>query len=394
MTAARSRRVAGRAAAASSRCGGGASRRPSASSRGWTTRSPSSRPRTARPSTSTLMDTASVDPAVHQGRRGGQAARRAVPVQRHLPHGERLARLPRAADRPRRPGRARQVGRRPSMSVYEGKQYRTGFYSVAVRRSPYNKEHFESAGLDPESPPDTWDAFIEACDKLKSSGKIPIGGGVKDGFLGEWYLVNALTQNLDSSADALNLFIGELDWRAPEVPRALGQARGAQEGRLLQRRRHLAGALPGHPAVRHRQGVDVLQHRRRRCPTRRRSSAPTRSASWSCPTFGNGAMAGKPITDTQGFGIPTKAQEPRGRGAASSTSCTRPERVQAMWTRLEADPGRPALRRATIDDAAHQDGARQLDRRPTTTSTSPTSCRRCSGPTPCSWSRRRSSRAA
>ena len=33
---------------------------------------------------------------------------------------------------------------------------------------------------------------------------------MKDGFLGEWYLVNALTQNLDSPADALNLFIGKL----------------------------------------------------------------------------------------------------------------------------------------------------------------------------------------
>ena len=40
------------------------------------------------------------------------------------------------------------------------------------------------------------------------------------------------------------------------------------------------------------------------------------------PTFGTGWMAGIPITDTQGFGIPTKAKDPQG-AARSSSSCTR-----------------------------------------------------------------------
>ena len=100
------------------------------------------------------------------------------------------------------------------LSVYKGKQYRVGFYAVGFGIA-YNKSHFRKAGLDPNNPPKTWAQFLTACKKLKAKGYIPIGGGVKDGFLGEWYLVNALTQNLDTPADALNLFIGKLDWHNP-----------------------------------------------------------------------------------------------------------------------------------------------------------------------------------
>jgi len=101
------------------------------------------------------------------------------------------------------------------LSQYAGKNYRTGFYALAFGVQ-YNKEHFDKAGLNADSPPKTWDAFLNCCDKLKSKGYIPLGGGVKDGFLGEWWLINSLTQNLNTAADALNLFIGKLDWREPK----------------------------------------------------------------------------------------------------------------------------------------------------------------------------------
>ena len=46
----------------------------------------------------------------------------------------------------------------------------------------------------------------------------------------------------------------------PALLRALVAARRAQEEGLLQQRHQLAAALPGHPAVRYGQGLDVLQH--------------------------------------------------------------------------------------------------------------------------------------
>ena len=55
------------------------------------------------------------------------------------------------------------------------------------------------------------------------------------------------------------------------------------------------------------------------------------------PTFGTGAMAGKPITDTQGFGIPSKAKD-KETAAAFLDFMHTPERVQAMWTTSKQIP--------------------------------------------------------
>ena len=68
------------------------------------------------------------------------------------------------------------------------------------------------------------------------------------------------------------------------------------------------------------------------------------------PTFGTGAMAGMPIADTQGFGIPTKAKDPD-TAAKFIDFMHSPERVQAMWTMSQADPRRhDGSTRRVIDD--------------------------------------------
>ena len=89
------------------------------------------------------------------------------------------------------------------------------------------------------------------------------------------------------------------------------------------------------------------------------------------PTFGTGSMAGIPITDTQGFCIPTKAKDPQGAAAF----------LEFMHSR--------GARQRDVDDVAGAAGGREVrlepDRRPvpedastrpggpaTTTSTSPT----------------------
>ena len=79
------------------------------------------------------------------------------------------------------------------LSIYQGKQYRVGWYIVGFGIE-YDKQAFDNAGLDADNPPTTWDAFLDACDKIKASGIIPFSAGVKDGFFGEWYFVNTLTQ--------------------------------------------------------------------------------------------------------------------------------------------------------------------------------------------------------
>ena len=74
------------------------------------------------------------------------------------------------------------------------------------------------------------------------------------------------------------------------------------------------------------------------------------------PRFGDGTMAGNPITDTQGFGIPPKAK--RSRTAAELLDYMHsPERVQAMWTLSKQVPANTRFDGTVIDDPLVKHGA-------------------------------------
>jgi ABC-type glycerol-3-phosphate transport system substrate-binding protein len=233
------------------------------------------------------------------------------------------------------------------LSVFEGQQYRVGFYSIGFGVA-YNKDLFQKAGLDPESPPTDWNAFVDACAKLKSSGVIPIGGGVKDGFLGEWYLVNSLTQNLDSPADALNLFIGELDWREPRY----------HEHWAKLEELHKAGYLNDDAnSLDLYQGIQLFDTgKAAMCfnttpaiPNSQKQLGAEAVGYMVMPTFGTGQMAGIPILDTQGFGIPKDAGDKQ-TAAAFLEYMHSEERVRAMWETSRQIPANTTFDGSVIDD--------------------------------------------
>lgn len=79
----------------------------------------------------------------------------------------------------------------------------------------YNKDHFEQAGLDPERPPQTWDEFLAACEKLKLAGITPIANGVRDGYgAGAWFDELA-KQSLDDPSAYKQVSVGERSWADP-----------------------------------------------------------------------------------------------------------------------------------------------------------------------------------
>ena len=234
-----------------------------------------------------------------------------------------------------------------SLSQYGGKAYRTGFYALAFGVQ-YNKDHFDKAGLNADDPPKTWDQFMNCCDKLKSKGSIPIGGGVKDGFLGEWWLINSLTQNLDTPADALSLFIGNLDWQTPQYHEhwvKLQELRdnrywnddvtslGLYQGIRLYNTGKASMALNNSPALLDSQkqlGKDNVGF-------------------MQLPTFGTGAMAPFPVVDTQGFGIPSKAKDPQ-TAAKFIDFMHSPERLEAYWSTSRQLPADSRFDPAVIDN--------------------------------------------
>lgn len=233
------------------------------------------------------------------------------------------------------------------LSVYKGKQYRVGFYSVGFGIA-YNKSHFKKAGLDPESPPKTWAQFIEACARLKKAGYIPIGGGVKDGFLGEWYLVNSLTQNLNSPADALNLFIGKLDWRQP---------RYYQHWSKLEELKKKGYFNDDINSLQLYQGIQLFDTgKASMCfnttpaiPNSQKQLGARNVGYFVMPKFGKGKLAGIPITDAQGFGIPTKGKDPKDAAKLLAFMHSK-ERVQAMWTLSKQIPANTTFDGSVIDD--------------------------------------------
>ena len=233
------------------------------------------------------------------------------------------------------------------LSVYKGKQYRVGFYSIGFGVA-YNKSHFEKAGLNPDRPPTTWDQFMAACEKLKAKGYIPIGGGVKDGFFGEWYLVNSLTQNLDRPADALNLFIGNLDWRNPRYHE--------HWVKLEQLKKH--GFINDDiNSLQLYQGIQLFDTgKASMClnttpaiPNSQKQLGAKNLGYFVLPKFGKGKMAGIPVLDTQGFGIPTKGND-HADAAKLLAFMHSKERVQAMWTLSKQIPANTTFDASVITD--------------------------------------------
>jgi ABC-type glycerol-3-phosphate transport system substrate-binding protein len=232
-------------------------------------------------------------------------------------------------------------------SNFEGKQYRVGFYSLAPGFT-YNKALLDRVGLDADNPPGTWDEFLNACDRLKAAGFIPLAGGVSDGYFGDWYLTNALPQALDSEFEALQLFIGNLDWREPRYHEHWVRLEELYKHRFIN---DDIGQLTLYG------GTSLFDSGKAGFTLNQSPSLPQSQASLGhnhvgfmvMPVFGKGKMAGQPIGDAQGFGIPTQAADPT-NAARLLEFMHRKERVQAYWTLSRQLPTDQAFDSTVIDD--------------------------------------------
>jgi raffinose/stachyose/melibiose transport system substrate-binding protein len=239
-----------------------------------------------------------------------------------------------------------------ALSTFEGKQYRVGWYAIGMGVA-YNKKLFEKAGLDADSPPETWDDLLAACEKLKAAGAAPFGGGVKDGYLGEWWLGHALTQNLDSPADAINLFIGELDWREPRY----------HEHWTRLEELYKAGFVNDDiNSLELYQGIQLMDTSKLGITTSVSTLLPASQKRLGedgvgfmvLPVFGTGALAGTPLLDSQGFGIPTKAENQEA-AAAWIEYIHSEDRVNALYDLVEQIPANEGFDPAAIKNPLIKD---------------------------------------
>lgn len=74
-----------------------------------------------------------------------------------------------------------------NLTVVDGKHYGVP-WRINLAGMWYNKELFEQAGLDPESPPETWSELLDAVEALKAAGITPIALGEGEKWPGMfWY---------------------------------------------------------------------------------------------------------------------------------------------------------------------------------------------------------------
>lgn len=105
---------------------------------------------------------------------------------------------------------------REDFVTYDGTTYALPFW-IDLSMYYYNKAHFEEAGLDPENPPTTWDAYLEANEQLGTSGRM----GTASSFGGFFYFPTAWANganlfnddgtecviNSSEAADALDFWV-------------------------------------------------------------------------------------------------------------------------------------------------------------------------------------------
>lgn len=83
----------------------------------------------------------------------------------------------------------------------------------------YNKQLFEEAGLDPESPPTTFDELLVASETLKENDVVPLGGGNAEGALTQW-MFSLVWPAVGTPEDGLALARGEILFTDPLVQQA------------------------------------------------------------------------------------------------------------------------------------------------------------------------------
>lgn len=93
-----------------------------------------------------------------------------------------------------------------------------GIYGVPIDVNAimiyYNKDLFKQAGLDPENPPQTWDAFLDAGRKLRAAGIHPFVSGFGEGWM-IGVFANSYAWNMLGRQGILDTIEGKISYTDP-----------------------------------------------------------------------------------------------------------------------------------------------------------------------------------
>ena len=239
-----------------------------------------------------------------------------------------------------------QASNPTQLSHFGGDIYRTGWYPLPMFWC-YNKTLFEKAGLDPETPPKTWDELLVTCDKLKSSGVDALGGGIQDGYWSEWFITHSLSQQLDSVGEAVELFIGDKDFNDPKYHEHWVKLEELKNKGFLNKDMSSLELYPGIDLVVAGK-LGIGQTIGTRLPADSKATNG-KIGYMTMPVFGKGKLAGVPVVDVQGLGMSTNAEDPAA-AAAFLEFLQSPDQLKAFWEATNWLPSNTTFDSSVIKD--------------------------------------------
>jgi raffinose/stachyose/melibiose transport system substrate-binding protein len=175
----------------------------------------------------------------------------------------------------------------------------------------------------------------------------PFGGGGSDGYWGEWYFSLALPQNLDSAGQAIELFIGDRDFSEPRYYELWSRLEEMVKAEYLNDDilsvdlfSALSKVVTGEIATTINVGPVIPSHI---------AELGDRIGLMTMPSYGTGPLAGKPVLDTQGFGIPSGSLN-KELAAQFLLETQSQASLDAMWELTRYFPANKTWDSAAIDD--------------------------------------------
>jgi raffinose/stachyose/melibiose transport system substrate-binding protein len=101
-------------------------------------------------------------------------------------------------------------------ATWDGKIWSAAWYLQPSYPIVYNKELFTAAGLDPETPPATWEEFLAACDAFAANDTPLVGLGVKDTWGAGRFLLDSMAQQVTGVGEVLQAVTGETSFTDPQ----------------------------------------------------------------------------------------------------------------------------------------------------------------------------------
>jgi ABC-type glycerol-3-phosphate transport system substrate-binding protein len=219
-----------------------------------------------------------------------------------------------------------------AQSRLSGQTFRAAWYLIPVMWV-VNLQKLEIAGV--ASLPTNWDELVEACEQLRGAGINPIVVGDGEGDFSVWWLTHLLTQTFDLGTDVADLALGRRSWAEPRHARAWQELHRFVDAGWVDRSAlsltlwdAFARFCAGDGAFTLASGPMFVECHRR---------LGERVAMMPAPRIDDGRLAGRPIVDSQGLGIPTHAVSPAA-GAALLADLVSPSAGASLHERVGLQP--------------------------------------------------------